>query len=264
MENKRPETVETRDLKIGYRSGRHVYTVADDITETLRQGEFTALLGPNGAGKSSLLRTLAGFLPPLSGEIKICGKSMQSMTHKEMARTLSVVLTERPPIENLKVEELVGLGRSPYTGFFGRLNDEDREIVLRSMEMAGISDLRGRNAATLSDGERQKTMIAKALAQQTEVIFLDEPTAFLDYPSKVETMLLLRKLCEEEGKCIFLSTHDLEIVLQLSDRLWLMSKREGLTTGTTQELSANGSVGRYFDTPDLHYDASDRRFRIDG
>ncbi|MCM1377363.1 MAG: ABC transporter ATP-binding protein [Clostridium sp.] len=256
--------ISTSHLTIGYRGkrvGRDI-VIEDNISEKLYAGEIVCLLGPNGAGKSTLLRTLSGFLPPLGGEIEIDGKRLEEISPKELARRVSVVLTERPAFENLRVEQLVGLGRSPYTGFFGRLTVEDYEIIDSSMRLAGIDKLRGRNAATLSDGERQKVMIAKALAQQTKVIFLDEPTAFLDYPSKVETMQLLRRLCEEEGKCVFLSTHDLDIALQTTDRLWLMSRREGLSCGTVEELGERGTIGKYFDAPGIMYDASTHSFNI--
>lgn len=217
-------------------------------------------MGPNGAGKSTLLRTLAGFQAPLSGEIIINGKSLNRIPGKEVSSILSVVLTERPSIENLSVEQLVGLGRSPYTGFFGRMSKEDHRIVSEAIALAGIDDLRHRNAATLSDGERQKVMIAKALAQQTEIIILDEPTAFLDYPSKVETMLLLQRLCQEEGKSVFMSTHDLEIALQVSDKIWLMSKQYGISTGTRDSLNESGVIDLYFKTPGLNFDG--KRFNI--
>lgn len=256
------QEITTHDLTIGYRHGRTTTIVASGINESIPSGELTCLLGPNGAGKTTLMRTLSGFIHPVSGEVYLQGQAVGEYTRKELACRLAVVLTERPQTEHLTVAELTAIGRSPHTGFFGRLEKSDNEIIEHAMRVADIIELRDRKVATLSDGERQKAMIAKAIAQQTEIIILDEPTAFLDYPSKVETMLLLRRLCEEENKTIFLSTHDLEIALQTSDRIWLMSKEEGLKTGTPLSLSEDGSISRYFHSPGLSYDAATRRFLI--
>ena len=198
-------TIQLNNLSIGYpdkKLGRKY--IVHSINATLYGGQLTCLLGANGVGKSTLLRTLSGFLPPLEGDVIVADKSLQSYTDKERARTIGVVLTERPELHHLSVSELAGMGRSPYTGFWGRLSKEDEVIVDEALCMVGMEEMATRLVETLSDGERQKVMIAKALAQQTPVIFLDEPTAFLDYPSKVETMLLLRRLAHETGKIIFL------------------------------------------------------------
>ena len=188
------ETVKTIDLTTGYFSKKGHTAVTSNINASLHSGELTCLLGPNGAGKSTLLKTLSAFIPPLKGEIRIMGKNLREYTDAGLAKVIGVVLTERLGLANMSVEELVGLGRAPYTGFFGNLSKSDREIVDEAISLVKIGDLRGRMVQTLSDGERQKAMIAKALAQQTPVIFLDEPTAFLDYPSKVEIMQLLLRL----------------------------------------------------------------------
>lgn len=162
----------------------------------------------------------------------------------------------------MTVYELVGLGRSPYTGFWGTLNEEDHRIVKESISMVGISQLSKRMIQTLSDGERQKVMIAKALAQQTPVIFLDEPTAFLDYPSKVEMMQLLHRLSRETDKTIFLSTHDLELALQIADTVWLMSK-EGVTIGTPQKLAQDGQLGAFLERKGIRFDKETLTIRVD-
>ena len=203
--------VELNKLKIGYVSKNNTKTVAEDINAAIRQGELTCLLGANGVGKSTLLRTLSAFQPKLGGEILIDGREIGQYTDKELSRMIGVVLTEKPDVRNMTVNELVSLGRSPYTGFWGRNTKEDLRIVEESLRQVGISSLNSRLVDTLSDGERQKVMIAKALAQQTPVIYLDEPTAFLDFPSKVEMMQLLRRLAVDEQKTIFLSTHYLEL-----------------------------------------------------
>ena len=227
------ETIQLRNLSIGYQTKHSVKAVAAGINGAIRSGELTCLLGANGVGKSTLLRTLAAFQPAISGEILISRKEeggrrkeITSLTDKELSKLIGVVLTEKPDVRNMSVRELVSLGRSPYTGFWGTYTDEDLRIVDEAIEMVGITDLVRRPVHTLSDGERQKVMIAKALAQQTPVIFLDEPTAFLDYPSKVEVLQLLRRISREAEKTIFLSTHDVELALQLADTIWLMRKVE--------------------------------------
>ena len=175
-------------LVTGYRGQGHDTVVSGPFSAELHSGELTCLLGPNGAGKSTLLRTLSAFQTPLRGDISIVGRSLDSYSETELAKVIGVVLTDKIGVNNMTVAQLVGLGRSPYTGFWGTLGDDDREVVDEAMTLVGIAELRDRAVQSLSDGERQKAMIAKALAQQTPVIFLDEPTAFLDYPSKVEIM----------------------------------------------------------------------------
>jgi len=173
------------------------------------------------------------------------------------------VLTEKPDIRNMTVEELVGLGRSPYTGFWGTLTQEDKKVVNHSIHLVGIDKLQDRMIQTLSDGERQKVMIAKALAQETPVIYLDEPTAFLDYPSKVEMMQLLFKLSRETDKTIFLSTHDLELALQIADKLWLMDKQKGVRIGAPEDLSLDGSLGSFFARKGIVFDPEIGLFRVE-
>ena len=240
------------NLSIGYTSKNNRKVVAEGINATLNDSELTCLIGPNGIGKSTLLRTLSAFQPPLEGSITIDGKRLETLSDKEVSRLIGVVLTTKPDVQNITVTELVGLGRSPYTGFWGTLNEKDSEIVEESIAKTGITHLAERMIQTLSDGERQKVMIAKALAQQTPVIYLDEPTAFLDYPSKVDMLMLLRQLAHETGKTIFLSTHDLELALQLADRLWLLSATS-LEVGTPEELAATGSLTRFIEGRGIHF-----------
>lgn len=251
------ETIRIASLATGYAGKRHVKRVSENLSGEIRSGELTCLLGSNGAGKSTLLRTLSAFLPPLGGEITLLGKPLQSYSARELSTVIGVVLTERVTLQNMSVEELVGMGRSPYTGFWGRLSEADRTKVSEALALVGIEPLRGRMVQTLSDGERQKVMIAKALAQETPIIFLDEPTAFLDYPSKVEILHLLHRLAHEAGKTVFLSTHDLELALQIADRIWLMDKEGGVHIGTPEELTADGSLERFFSLPD-----NEKRIRI--
>lgn len=207
--------ITTNRLTVGYRGHR----VVEDISLSLPCGRLVCLLGPNGAGKSTLLRTLCGFQPPIAGTVTISGSDITTMSAAEVARLVSVVLTDRPLTSSLTAAEMVGMGRAPYTGFWGRLSDDDRRLISEAMQTVGIDSLATRRMGRLSDGERQKVMIAKALAQHTPVIVLDEPTAFLDYPSKVAVMKTLARLAHDEGKTILMSTHNLELAAQLGDEL---------------------------------------------
>ena len=179
---------------------------------------------------------------------------------KELSRKIGVVLTEKPDVKNMTVRELVSLGRSPYTGFWGTYSKEDLRIVDEAIAVVGIESLSSRMVHTLSDGERQKVMIAKALAQQTPVIFLDEPTAFLDYPSKVEVLQLLRRISRE--KTIFLSTHDVELALQLADTIWLMTHEDGVTIGTPLDLAQKGHLSRFIEREGISFDRKTLTIRV--
>ena len=240
----REETIVIRNLSTGYKGKKHVKVIAKEVNATICSGELTCLLGTNGAGKSTLLKTLSAFLHPLGGEIWIQGKLLADYSDKELSTVIGVVLTEKCQLRNMTVNELIGMGRSPYTGFWGTLSRKDRQIVDDAIALVGIEGLKERMVHTLSDGERQKVMIAKALAQQTPIILMDEPSAFLDFPSRVELMLLLRNLAHNQGKAILLSTHDVGIALKTADMLWLMQDG-GMTTGTPSELEASGDMDRF-------------------
>ena len=255
-------TIQIQQLSIGYPSKRGVRVVAEGISGAIRSGELTCLLGANGVGKSTLLRTLSAFQPKIGGEVLIQGRDLSGYTDKELSRLIGVVLTEKLDIRNMTVRELVSLARSPYTDFWGNYSKDDLQIVDESIHLVGIEDLSRRPIQTLSDGERQKVMIAKALAQQTPVIYLDEPTAFLDYPSKVEVLQLLRRICSEAGKTVFLSTHDVELALQLADTVWLMTHETGMTIGTPQELAQQGALGRFIEREGIVFDPETLSIRI--
>lgn len=256
------ESIHIKNLCIGYPGKGDVKVVASDICAGINSGELTCLLGANGVGKSTLLRTLSAFQPRLSGEIRIEGKDISSYTDKQLSKVISVVLTEKCDIRNMSAVELIGLGRSPYTGFWGTLSKEDKAVVDHAIELVGISHLAHRMVHTLSDGERQKVMIAKALAQETPVIYLDEPTAFLDFPSKVEMMQLLHLLSRQTDKTIFLSTHDLELALQIADKIWLMDKVNGVTIGTPEDLSLDGTLSGFFARKGIVFDLDTGLFRV--
>lgn len=206
-----------QDLAIGYK-GR--MPLRENITEHFEAGEMVALTGRNGCGKSTLLRTIAGLQAPLAGQIYIGEKAISLFAARELARQVAVVLTHLPDTGFLRAEEAVALGRLPHTGFAASLSAEDRAIVSEAMRRAGAMAFAKRTLASLSDGERQRVMVAKALAQQTPLILLDEPLAFLDHDSKRAMLDLLRALAHEEGKTIILSSHDLELTLPYADCEW--------------------------------------------
>lgn len=213
-----------KNLVVGYPDGRHTRQLNHAANEEAHDGMLTCLIGANGAGKSTLLRTIAGFQLPLEGTVLLGGDDVRALSPRQRAERMAVVLTDRPDVMCTTVWEMVATGRAPFTGFWGRLSSKDRNIVTRSLRLVGIEWMADRTVASLSDGERQKVMIAKALAQQTPVVLLDEPTAFLDYPSRVEAMQLLLNIAHEEHKTVLLSTHDLDLAIHTADRLWLFEK----------------------------------------
>lgn len=256
-------TIRLRDLSIGYPDKHNTKRVAEHLNASIHSGELTCLLGTNGVGKSTLLRTLSAFQPPLGGTIDLLDRPLSTYDDRQLATVIGVVLTEKSDIRNMTVEELVGLGRSPYTGFWGTLKESDRRIVHEAIARVRIELLTQRMVHTLSDGERQKVMIAKALAQETPIIFLDEPTAFLDFPSKVEVMQLLHNLTHTLQKTVFMSTHDLELALQIADKIWLMDRTNGIAIGTPEDLSLEGKLSSFFSRKGITYDTETGFFRID-
>ncbi|MBQ7471647.1 MAG: ABC transporter ATP-binding protein [Prevotella sp.] len=229
------EPILLQHADIGYRVGTMTKIVAQGLDATLMPGELTCLIGRNGTGKSTLLRTLAGFQPLLAGTICYGTTATHDARHQAdrqtLAKLIGVVLTDRPKLGNMSVSEVVALGRTPYTNFWGTLSPTDHEAVTTALRLTGIDMLQDRPVQSLSDGERQKVFIAKALAQETPVILLDEPTAFLDFQSKTETLALLHQLAHEQQKAILLSTHDLELALRKADRIWYMDGGQLHTDG---------------------------------
>ena len=248
------------DATIGYRDGKSDVPVVTAINATLRAGEVVALIGMNGAGKSTLLRTLSAFQPLLSGKIELVKGDIARLSSAELAKCVSVVLTENS-FATLTVSELVSLGRTPYTGFLGRLTSEDKAAVAAAMERMGVTHLAGRVVTTLSDGERQKCLIAKAIAQQTPLMLLDEPTAFLDFRSKVQLFRTLRALAVDDGKAIVVSTHDIEMALRFATKLWLICDGR-LYEGSAQQLAADGMLQRFIDGDGIVYDKENNRIEI--
>lgn len=253
----------TSHLQAGYRDGgSRAKIVIADADLQLEAGHVTCLLGANGAGKSTLLRTIAGQQPPLAGSVDIGGTPVGQLSLKQMARLISVVYTDRTNAGALTVSETVGLGRQPYTGFFGRLDDDDRRIVDDALADVGMLDMASRHLATLSDGERQKVMIARALAQQTPIVMLDEPTSFLDVASRLEVMALMDRLATDHGKAVLLSTHDIAAALGIASRLWLIVDCGKVVDTTPDRAVATGIMDRLFSGRDIVFDPALRDYRL--
>ncbi len=256
-------SLRTQSLVVGFTApGRAPAVVAGPIDVELRPGELACLVGPNGAGKSTLLRTLAGMQAPLQGHVRLNGDDLQRLRPTTLARRLAVVLTERVDVGNLSAFALTALGRHPYTDWTGALSANDETVVRRALAGVGAAGLAARPVSELSDGERQKVMIARALAQEPEVLILDEPTAFLDLPRRVEILQLLHRLARETRTAIVLSTHDLDLALRVADRLWLMPSNGALLTGLPEQLALNGSLAAAFQGEGVEFDPALGAFRI--
>jgi len=254
----------TSNLAIGYPGkGIKKSILQNHLNLVLKTGELVCLLGPNGCGKSTLIRTLSGFQQPLDGKVQIFGRNLTGMAPTEIARTVSVTLTEPVDVGNMTVFAVVAFGRSPYTGFLGKLTQNDFEIIQKSIENAGISHLHNRQFNLLSDGEKQKVMIAKSLAQETPLLLLDEPTAFLDFPSKIEILQLLRNAAWEHEKAILLTTHDLNLALKFADKIWLMGAEMPVITGVPEDLILKNEFGKYFDNQKTRFDISSGNFSFE-
>lgn len=238
--------VRTHDLAVGYNARRDRRVVVDGVNVEARAGELVCLLGPNGIGKSTLLRTLSRMQPALAGRVELGGVDVRAMTPAEIARRLGVVLTERVQVESLPVRRIVELGRYPHSGWFGRLDSDDRRAVSWAIDAVGARHLADRDFGRLSDGERQRVMIARALAQQPMVLVLDEPTAFLDVVSRVELMALLRRLTRDASLAVILSTHDLDLALRMADLVWLLDRRGALVTGAPQAIVRTDAFAETF------------------
>lgn len=254
----------TSYLTVGYHAPRKpAIAVVENITVDLLAGELVCLIGPNGAGKSTLMRTLAGMQAPLTGSVSLMGDDLTALKPRELARRLSIVLTERVDVGVLSAYTLVALGRYPYTGWMGELRPEDEWVVQQAITAVGAGDLAHRNVGELSDGERQKIMIARALAQEPAVMLLDEPTAYLDLPRRAELMTMLRRLARETGRAILLSTHDLDLALRNADRIWLLPKGGQLQVGAPEDLVLSGAFESAFKGEGVQFDAYTGSFRSD-
>lgn len=241
----------THDMAVGYGQGNKRTILLSDLNLRLEQGSLVALLGKNGAGKSTLLRALTCDSQPINGSVEIDGKPSDEISKRDLSRLIALVATERIMGGAFTIRELVALGRQPHTGFLGRLSRHDDEVVRQSLEAVGIAHKAEQHVAQLSDGERQKAMIAKALAQETPIIVLDEPTAFLDVASRIETMKLLHSLAREQNKAVLLSSHDISQSLLLADVLWVITQDREVVTGSTEQVVMSGAMDRVFDNSSI-------------
>lgn len=257
------KALEISKLEIGYpQKGGEALTVAGPIDIDMQPGELHCLLGPNGVGKSTLLRTLAGIQPALHGGVSILGENLLNVHKKKLAMMLSVVLTDRIGYGNLTSYELISLGRTPHTGWFGNLNQLDKDKIQWAIEGTHTSHLANKSIHELSDGERQKVMIARALAQDTPVILLDEPTAHLDLPNRVEIIRLLRNLARKTEKAIVMSTHELDLALQAADKIWLMTNENQLFCGVPEDLVLQDTFGKVFTREGVAFDKQHGVFKV--
>jgi iron complex transport system ATP-binding protein len=255
--------IELRNLSIGYKPSRkETKVVASNLNTSLRPGELVCLLGPNGAGKSTLMRTMAGMQKPLAGAVALNGVNIHELPARELAKQLSVVLTERISIGAMTAYALVALGRYPHTNWAGTLNDKDHEIIQWALKTTGASEFANRNVGELSDGERQRVMVARALAQEPQLMILDEITAFLDLPRRVEIMQMLRELARTTNRAILLSTHDLDLALRSADVIWLLPKGGAMQVGVPEELVLNGAFAKAFAGEGIEFDSHLGAFRI--
>ena len=246
-----------QSLSLGYGSR----ILIDSLSATVKRGELTALVGRNGTGKSTLLRAITGLGERKGGDILLGDKSIDSLSTAELATMVAFVTTDKVRIANLRCRDVVALGRAPYTNWIGRMQEQDEEIVMRSMELVGMSDYANKTMDRMSDGECQRIMIARALAQQTPIILLDEPTAFLDMPNRYELCTLLQRLAHEEQKCILFSTHELDIALALCDSIALISPPQ-LHLLPTEEMVKSGYIENLFTSGIVNFDPATRSVSI--
>lgn len=252
----------THNLSVGYSKGKTRTWVQRDLNLELHLGRMVCLIGPNGSGKSTLMRTLAGLQKPLKGEVRIKDKNIASLSQKEKALHIALVLTDRVEVDNATVWDIVALGRHPYTHWLGGLSGQDRKRIDESIRMVNLESKSEQFINELSDGEKQRVMIAKALTQDTPFIFLDEPTAHLDLPNRVEIMLLLHRLAHKTNKAILLSTHELDLALQAADNIWLMSVDNGVLSGVPEDLVLNGTFNQVFQNEAYYFNTSNGNFSM--
>lgn len=253
--------LEIIDLSTGYFLPRRKKKVLHKkLNCSIGESELIAVLGPNGAGKSTFLATLSGFLSPIEGSISLSGKDINIMSRRDISKEIAVVLTDRIDDRYLTAIDVVGTGRYPYGSFMGRLTDDDKKMIHSSMEKMGVSNLASRYFFSLSDGEKQKVLLARAISQDTPLIFLDEPAAFIDSPGKVEVMKLLNKLVVELNKSVLLTTHDTELALSTAHKIWLLGNNGEFISGKPDDLINDGSINLLFDRPGVTFNTKTLKF----
>lgn len=254
-------SLEASSLAIGWEQGRKKHILAQNINFKVYAGHLVALIGPNGAGKSTLLRTLAGLQAPCSGQLSLLGKNITQIPAEDRASLLACVFNERMESGYLTVFEFVAFGRYPYTNARNRLNPEDKQHIAEALALVGMSSFAHRTFVSLSDGEKQKVQIARAVAQNTPVLVLDEPTAFLDAPSRIEIFRLAERLAQEAGKAVVLCTHEVDLALKTADELWVLDREHHFSAGAPFVVARSGAIGRAFDLPTVTFDSLTGTFR---
>ena len=249
----------TKKLSVGYHSKKGNIAIASDIDLSFKKGTLIAMIGANGIGKSTLLRTITGVQKPLSGNIYLYGKDIAQYSALDLAKHLSLVLTEKLPPSNLTVFELIALGRQPYTNWLGKLTPNDIHMVQQAMHVTQTIHYSDKKHYEISDGQLQKVLVARALAQDTPLIVLDEPTTHLDLQHKLTLLQLLKKLAHETGKCILFSTHDIDMAIQLSDQMVLMTA-DSVIQDTPANFIANNTFETLFSNDDISFDAKKVKF----
>ncbi|MCG8308461.1 MAG: ABC transporter ATP-binding protein [Cytophagales bacterium] len=252
----------TQDLSIGYETKNGPFILEEHLNIRIHNGELVCLIGPNGCGKSTLMRTIAGLQKPLRGTTYIEGKILKSLPPHKYARLISLVLTDKIQAGAFSVKDVVAIGRYPYINHFAKLRPYDCKIIDRSLEMVHLESYSDRHFSELSDGEKQRVMIAKALAQDTPLIMLDEPTAHLDLPNRVEIMNILKKLAINTNKAILLSTHELDLALQTADSIWLMKRGTAIRNGAPEDLVLTGAFEDVFACDAFDFDKSTGAFKV--
>jgi len=255
------EILTTSNLCVGYSSKKEIKTIASNINLSLKKGELIALIGANGIGKSTLLRTLIGIQPPLSGDVILNGKNISEYDSISFAQNLSIVLTEKLPASNLTVFEIIALGRQPYTNWLGNLSENDIWKINEAMELTQITSLAEKNHYEISDGQLQNVLVARALAQDTPLIILDEPTTHLDLLLKVSLFKLLKKLAKETNKCILFSTHDIDMAIQISDEMIIMTS-ENVVQDQPCNFISKGNFNTLFKDDHIAFDSEKGKFIV--
>jgi iron complex transport system ATP-binding protein len=251
----------TCELAVGYHTRWQRRAVLERVSVSVARGELVCLLGPNGIGKSTLMRTLARMQPPLWGTVELGGDPLDSLSGSELARRLGIVLADRVPLDSLRVRQIIELGRYPHSGWLGGLSSRDQAVVTWALDVVGAAHLADRDFERISDGERQRVMVARALAQEPVLLMLDEPTAFLDVPARVELMGLLRRLTRENALAVVISTHDLELALRSADRVWLLLPGGEVMSGAPEDVILAGGFAQAFDGRQIRFHPEARAFR---
>lgn len=252
----------TENITTGYLNQKKKQIISDKLSLNIRNGELVALLGPNGCGKSTLMRTMGGLQKAISGYIFINGQNVQKMTASQRAKYLSLVLTEKIDSSNLTIKDIVSIGRYPYIGYMGKLSSVDWQIVNESLQACSLEDWGERFFSELSDGEKQRAMIARALAQSTPFMLLDEPTAHLDLPNRIEMMRMLNQLAKNTGKAILISTHELDLAMQWADTIWLMNNEGKVFSGIPEDIVLSGKVAEIFCNQHFYFDMKSANFKM--